>query len=130
MRVQVFSATTGDLLWECVSGSFWHVRGWEFRGWICEAIDCRQYFSVILLVRQLLLCDVAFISEHAEGNNLQIQLVRRQLVDPSGPDLRLAADAIRSSNRLHLWAVLSRGVHMRIILPSGTSRASTVVGLL
>ena len=38
--------------------------------WLCEAIHCAQYFSVILLVGQLLLCDMALIGEYAEGNSL------------------------------------------------------------
>ena len=39
----------------------------ELRMWLCEAIHCAQYFSVILLVRQLLLFDMACIREYAEG---------------------------------------------------------------
>ena len=31
--------------------------------WLCGAIHCEQYFSVILLVGQLLLCDMAFIGD-------------------------------------------------------------------
>ena len=76
--------------------------------WTCEAINCRQYFSVILLVRQFLLCDMAFISEYAEGSNLMVYLVRGQITDPSSQDLRQAAEAIRHSDRLQLWTVLSR----------------------
>ena len=58
MRVVVLSASTG-VVWEYTSGSFWQARGWELRMWLCEAIHCAHYFSVILLVRQLLLCDMA-----------------------------------------------------------------------
>ena len=39
MRVQVYSVTTGELLWDCANGSFWQARGWELRMWICEAIN-------------------------------------------------------------------------------------------
>ena len=58
MRLHVYSVTTGELLWECVNSSFWQARGWELRVWIYEAINCRQYFSLILIVRQLLLYDI------------------------------------------------------------------------
>ena len=63
MRVVVLSATTGELVWDYTSGSFWQARGWELRMWLCEAIRCAQYFSVILPVRQLLLCDMVYIGE-------------------------------------------------------------------
>ena len=65
MLVLVLSATTGELVWDYTSGSFWQARGWELRMWLCEAIHCAQYFSVILLVRQLLLCDMACIRDYA-----------------------------------------------------------------
>ena len=70
MHVVVLSASTGELVWEYTSGSFWQARGWELRMWLCEAIHCAQYFWVILLFRQLLLCDMAFNGEYAEGNSL------------------------------------------------------------
>ena len=62
MQVVVLSATTDELVWECTSISFWNMRGWELRGWLWEAIHCAQHFSVVLLARQLLLCDMAYIS--------------------------------------------------------------------
>ena len=73
MRVLVLSATTGELVWEHTSGSFWQLRGWELRRWLCEAIHCAHYFSVILLDRQLLLCDIAYIGEYADGEVLTVQ---------------------------------------------------------
>ena len=75
MRVLVLSVTTGELVWDYTSGSFWQARGWELRMWLCEAIRCAQYFSVILLVRQLLLCDMAFIGEYADGDVLLLCFV-------------------------------------------------------
>ena len=74
-----------------------------------------------------LLCDMAFISEYLENDRLMVYLVRRQITDPSIQDLRHAAEAIRQCDRLQLWAVLSRGVHMRVTLPSGTARVSPEV---
>ena len=127
MRVQVYSMTTGELLWDCVNGSFWQARGWELRMWICEAVNCRQYFSLILIVRQLLLRDMAFVGEYAEENTLTVYVLRREIADSSDFDLRQAAEAIRRCNRLGLWAVLSRGVHMRVILPAGTARVNPLV---
>ena len=95
--------------------------------WICEAVNCRQYFSLILIVRQLLLRDMAFVGEYAEENTLTVYVLRREIADSSDFDLRQAAEAIRRCNRLGLWAVLSRGVHMRVILPAGTARVNPLV---
>ena len=95
--------------------------------WICEAVNWRQYFSVILIVRELLLCDMAFVGEYAEENTLTVYVLRREIADPYDCDLRQAAEAIRRCNRLGLWAVLSRGVHMRVILPAGTARVNPLV---
>ena len=98
-RVRVFSAGTGQLLWDCTSRwELQHARGWELRMWTCAAINCRQYFSVILLVRQLFLCDMAFISEYVVDDSLVVYLVRRQIMDPSILDLQQAAEAIRQSS--------------------------------
>ena len=72
MRVIVLSASTGELVWDYTSGSFRQARGWELRMWLCEAIHCAQYFSVILLARQLLLCDMALIREYADGDVLTV----------------------------------------------------------
>ena len=38
-----------------------------------QTIHCAQYFSVILLARQLLLCDMAYIGEYADGEVLTVQ---------------------------------------------------------
>ena len=54
--------------------------------WLCEAIHCAQYFSIILLVRQLLLCDMALIAEYAEGNLLTVYMLRRGIADPTDSD--------------------------------------------
>ena len=109
MRVLVFSATTGAVCWDYTSGSFWQARGWELRMWLCEAIHCAQYFSITLFVRQLLLCDMAFVGEYAEGNVLTVHMLRREITDPSDSDLQQVTTALRFCNRLGLWAVLSRG---------------------
>ena len=50
---------------------------------VCEAIHCAQYFSVILFVRQILLCDMAYIGEHADGDVLTVYMLRREIEDPS-----------------------------------------------
>ena len=41
-------------------------------------------------------------------------MLRRGIADPTASDLQQATDALRSSDRGGLWAVLSRGVHMRV----------------
>ena len=89
MQVVVLSATTGELVWERTSVSFWHMRGWELRGWLCEAIHCAQYFSVILLAKQLLLCDMAYIGEYADGDVPTVYMLRRGIADPTDSDLQL-----------------------------------------
>ena len=98
--------------------------------WLCEAIHCAQYFSVILLVRQLVLCDMADIGEYADGEVLTVYMLRRGIADPTDSDLHQATEALRYSNRFGLWAVLSRGVHMRVLLPEipgGSGRVSPLV---
>ena len=117
MRVVVLSASTGMLVWNYTSGSFWQARGRELRMWLCEAIHCAQFFSVILLVGQLLLGDSACIGEYAEGGFLTVYMLRREIADPSDYDTLQVILALRYSDRLGLWTVLSRGVHMRILLP-------------
>ena len=103
MRVLVLSATTGESIWDYTSGSFWRARGSELRMWLCEAIHCEQYFSVILFVRQLLLCDMAFIGEYAEGDILTVYLLRRAITDPLR--LRPAAGYCGHSKLQQAWAV-------------------------
>ena len=130
MRVLVLSVTTGELVWDYTSGSFWQARGWELRMWLCEAIHCAQYFSVILLVRQLLLCDMAFIGEYADGDVLTVHMLRWGIADPTDSDLQQVIVALRYSNRFGLWTVFSRGVHMRVLLPEipgGTGQVSPLV---
>ena len=77
MRVVVLSAESGELVWDHTNTSFWQIRGWELRGWLCETMRCAQSFSVILLVRQLLLRDMAYISEYADGEVLTVFVLRR-----------------------------------------------------
>ena len=103
MRVVVLSATTGELVWDHKNALFWQLLGWEFRGWLCEAIRCTQYFSVILLVRQLLLCDIAYIGEYAENDVLTVCMLRRGIADPSDCDTLQVTSALRDSDRLGLW---------------------------
>ena len=109
MRVIVLSASTGELVWDYTSGSFRQARGWELRMWLCDAIHCAQYFSVLLLVRQLLLCDMAYIREYAEDDVLTVYMLRRGIADPSDYDTLQVTTALRYSDRLGLWTVLSRG---------------------
>ena len=130
MRVVVLSASTGELVWEYTSGSFWQARGWELRMWLCEAIHCAQYFSVILFVRQTLLCDLAFIGEYAEGGCLTVFMLRREIADPTDYDTLQVTSALRYSDRRGLWTVLSRGLHMRILLPEIPGGAALVSPLI
>ena len=130
MRVVVLSAATGELVWDHTNTSFWQIRGWELRGWLCEAIRCAQYFSVILLVKQLLLCDMAYIGEYADGEVLTVYMLRRGIANPTDFNLQQATEALRQSNRFKLLAVLSQGIHMRVLLPEtpgGTGRVSPLV---
>ena len=117
MRVIVISASTGGLVWDCTSGSFRQARGWELRMWLCDAINCTLYFSVVLFTREMLLCDMAYISEYAEGNLLTVYMLRREIDNPSDYDTLQVETALRFSDRLGLWAVASRGIHMRFLLP-------------
>ena len=117
MRVIVISASTGGLVWDCTSGSFRQARGWELRMWLCDAINCTLYFSVVLFTREMLLCDMAYISEYAEGNLLTVYMLRREIDNPSDYDTLQVETALRFSDRLGLGAVASRGIHMRFLLP-------------
>ena len=108
MRVIVISASTGGLVWDCTSGSFRQARGWELRMWLCDAINCTLYFSVVLFTREMLLCDMAYINEYAEGNLLTVYMLRREIDNPSDYDTRQVETALRFSDRLGLWAVASR----------------------
>ena len=54
-------------------------------------------------------------------------MLRRATANPPDFDRRQAADAIRQCNRLGLWEVLSRGVHIRVTMVLGTARVSPLV---
>ena len=118
MRVVVLSAATGELVWDHTNTTFWQMRGWELGGWLCEALRCAQYFSVILLVQQLLLCDMACIGEYAEGEVLTVYMLRRGIANPTDFNLQQATAALRRNDRFRLWAVLSQGIHMKVLLPA------------
>ena len=78
----------------------------------------------------LLLCDMACIGEYAEGNILTVYMLRRVIADPTDYDMLQVTSALRYSDRMGLWTVFSRGVHMRILLPEipgGTARVSPLV---
>ena len=130
MQVIVISAATGELVWEYTSGSLRQARGWELRMWLCEAIHCGLYFSVILFVRQMLLCDIAYIGEYADGNVLTVYMLRREIDDPSDYDALQVETALRYSDRVGLWAIASRGVHMRFLLPEMPGSAHMVSPLV
>ena len=63
--------------------------------WLCEAIHCAQYFSVILLARQLLLCDMAYIGEYADGEVLTVYMLRRGIANPTDSDLQQAKEVLQ-----------------------------------
>ena len=130
MQVIVISASTGELVWEYTGGSLRQARGWELRMWLCEAIHCGLYFSVILFVRQMLLCDMAYIGEYADGNVLTVYMLRREIDDPSDYDALQVETALRYSDRVGLWAIASRGVHMRFLLPEMPGSAHMVSPLV
>ena len=130
MRVVVLSATTGARIWDHTDTRFWQMRGWEFRGWLCEAIGCAQYFSLILLVKQLLLYDLACLGDYAEGNVLTIYMLRRGIANPTDSNLQQATAALRSSDRLRLWVVLAQGIHMRILLPAPSNSLERISPLV
>ena len=106
------------------------MRGWEFRGWLCEAICCAQYFSLILLVQQLLLCDMACLGDYAEGNVLTIYVLRRSKANPTDSNLQQVTAALRSSDRFRLWSVLSQGIHMRTLLPAPSNSMERISPLV
>ena len=64
--------------------------------------------------------------EYAEGDSLTVYMLRRGIVDPTDYDTLQVTSALRYSDRLGLWIVLSRGVHMRILpeIPGRTARVS------
>ena len=83
MRAVVLSAGTGEVVWENTNALFRRMRGWAFRGMLCEAICCSQFFSIILLVHQLLLYDMAYLGDYAEGEVLTVYMLRREIANPT-----------------------------------------------
>ena len=65
-----------------------------FRGMLCEAICCSQYFSIILLVQQLLLYDIACLGDYAEGEVLTVYMLRRGIANPTDFNLQQATAAL------------------------------------
>ena len=118
MRVVVLSAGTGEVVWDHTSALFRQMRGWAFRGMLCEANCCSQYFSIILLVHQLLLYDMACLEDYAEGEVLTVYMLRRGIANPTDFNLQQATAALRNNDRARLWAVLSQGIHMRVLVPT------------
>ena len=117
MRVVVLSAGTGEVVWDHTNALLWQMRGWAFRGMLCEAICCSQYFSIILLAHQLLLHDMACLGEYADGEVLTVYMLRRGIAHPTDSNLQQAMAALRNNDRARLWAVLSQGIHMRVLVP-------------
>ena len=76
--------------------------------WLCEAIHDALYFPVILFVRQLLLCEMAFIGEYAQSNSLTVFMLR-EIADPTDYDTLQVTSALRYSDRQGRWRVLSEG---------------------
>ena len=66
----------------------------------------RAIFSVILLVRQLLLRDIACNEEYADGDALTMYMLRREIADPSDYDPLQVTSALRYSDRFGLCTVL------------------------
>ena len=105
-------------MWDHTNALFRQMRGWAFRGMLCEAIRCSQYFSLILLVQQLLLYDLARLGDYAEGEVLTVYMIRRGIANPTDFNLQQATAALRNNDRAGLWAVLSQGIHMRVLIPT------------
>ena len=62
--------------------------------------------------------------------NMLKAMLRRGIADPTDSDALQVTSALRNSDRMGLWTVLSRGVHMRILLPEipgGTAMVSPLV---
>ena len=105
-------------MWDHTNALFRQMRGWAFRGMLCEAIRCSQYFSLILLVQQLLLYDLARLGDYAEGEVLTVYMLRRGIANPTDFNLQQATAALRNNDRAGLRAVLSQGIHMRVLIPT------------
>ena len=130
MRVVVLSAGTGEVVWDHTNALFRQMRGWAFRGMLCEAIGCAQYFSLILLVHQLLLYDMACLGDYAEDEVLTVYMLRRGIADPTDSNLQQATTALRHNDRARLWAVLSQGIHMRVLVPMTPNGMELVSSLI
>ena len=130
MRVVVLSAGTGEVVWDHTNALFRQMRGWAFRGMLCEAIGCAQYFSLILLVHQLLLYDMACLGDYAEDEVLTVYMLRREIADPTDFNLQQATTALRNNDRAGLWAVLSQGIQMRVLVPMNPNGVELVSPLV
>ena len=117
MRVLVVSARTGEVVWDHTNALFRQMRGWALRGMLCEAIQCTQYFSLILLVHQSFLYDMACLGDYAENEVLTVYMLRRGIADPTDTNLQQVTTALRHNDRVGLWAVLSQGIQMRVLVP-------------
>ena len=110
MRLVVLSARTGEVVWDHTNALFRQTRGRALRGMLCEAICCAQYFSIILLVHQSFLYDMAYLRDYADNEVLTIYMLRRGIADPTASNLQQATIALRHNDRVGLWAVLSQGI--------------------
>ena len=117
MRVVVVSARTGEVVWDHTNALFRQMRGWALRGMLCEAIQCTQYFSLILLIHQSFLYDMACLGDYAENEVLTVYMLRRGIADPTDTNLQQVTTALRHNDRVGLWAVLSQGIQMRVLVP-------------
>ena len=117
MRVVVLSARTGEVVWDHTNALFRQMRGWALRGMLCEAICCAQYFSIILLVHQSFLYDMAYLGDYTDNDVLTVYMLRRGIADPTASNLQQATIALRQNDRGGLWAVVSQGIQMRVLVP-------------
>ena len=130
MRVVVLSAGTGEVVWDHTNALFRQMRGWALRGMLCEAICCAQYFSIILLVHQSFLYDMACLGDYAEDEVLTVYMLRREIADPTDLNLQQATTALRNNDRAGLWAVLSQGIQMRVLVPMNPNGVELVSPLV
>ena len=117
MRVVVLSAGTGEVVWDHTNALFRQMRGWALRGMLCEEICCAQYFSIILLVHQSFLYDMAYLGDYTDNDVLTVYMIRRGIADPTAANLQQATIALRHNDRVGLWEVLSQGIQMRVLVP-------------
>ena len=117
MRVVVVCARTGAVIWDHTSALFRQMRGWAFRGELCEALGCAQYFSILLIVHHSLLHDLACLGEYLDGEVLHVYMLRRGIADPTDHNLQQVTEALRQNDRRGLWEVLMQGIQMRVLVP-------------